>query len=155
MPLNIDWQQILLHLFNFSLLSLGLYILLYKPVKNFMDARTAYYEGLEKETEVRLANAKVLEEAKQKELDNVHAEMDKVREKILKESQEQAKQNIESSKEQGKHIIEQAKQNANKEHEAIINDAKKEIRQMAITATEKIVAKDQDIFDEFIEATND
>ena len=155
MPLNIDWQQILLHLFNFSLLSLGLYILLYKPVKNFMDARTAYYEGLEKETEVRLANAKVLEEAKQKELDNVHAEMDKVREKILKESQEQAKQNIESSKEQGKHIIEQAKQNANKEHEAIINDAKKEIRQMAITATEKIVAKNQDIFDEFIEATND
>lgn len=155
MPLNIDWQQILLHLFNFSLLSLGLYILLYKPVKNFMDARTAYYEGLEKETEVRLANAKELEEAKQKELDNVHAEMDEVREKILKESQEQAKQNIESSKEQGKHIIEQAKQNANKEHEAIINDAKKEIRQMAITATEKIVAKDQDIFDEFIEATND
>ena len=155
MPLNIDWQQILLHLFNFSLLSLGLYILLYKPVKNFMDARTAYYEGLEKETEVRLANAKELEEEKQKELDNVHAEMDEVREKILKESQEQAKQNIESSKEQGKHIIEQAKQNANKEHEAIINDAKKEIRQMAITATEKIVAKDQDIFDEFIEATND
>lgn len=36
-PLNIDWQQILLHLFNFSILVGGLYLLLFKPVKNFMD----------------------------------------------------------------------------------------------------------------------
>ena len=30
-PLNIDWQQILLHLFNFTILFGALYILLYKP----------------------------------------------------------------------------------------------------------------------------
>ena len=39
MPLNIDWQQILLHLLNFVILAGGLYFLLYKPVKNFMLAR--------------------------------------------------------------------------------------------------------------------
>lgn len=33
-PLNIDWQQILLHLFNFAILVGGLYLLLYNPVKN-------------------------------------------------------------------------------------------------------------------------
>ena len=42
-PLNIDWQQILLHLLNFSVLTLGLYLLLYKPVKNFMEERAEYY----------------------------------------------------------------------------------------------------------------
>ena len=31
-PLNIDWQQILLHLLNFVILAGGLYLLLYKPV---------------------------------------------------------------------------------------------------------------------------
>ena len=41
-PLNIDWQQILLHLFNFLILFGGLYLLLYRPVKAFMDKRTAY-----------------------------------------------------------------------------------------------------------------
>ena len=33
-PLNIDWQQILLHFFNFSILVGGLYLLLFKPVKD-------------------------------------------------------------------------------------------------------------------------
>ena len=38
-PLNINWQQILLHLFNFIILAGGLYILLYKPVKNFIQLK--------------------------------------------------------------------------------------------------------------------
>ena len=40
-PLNIDWQQILLHVLNFVILFGGLYFLLYKPVKNFMAKREA------------------------------------------------------------------------------------------------------------------
>ena len=36
-PLNIDWQQILLHLLNFVILAGGLYLLLYQPVKAFME----------------------------------------------------------------------------------------------------------------------
>ena len=35
-PLNINLQQILLHLFNFAILGFGLYFLLYKPVKDLM-----------------------------------------------------------------------------------------------------------------------
>ena len=42
-PLNIDWQQILLHLLNFVILAGGLYLLLYQPVKAFMEKRQAYY----------------------------------------------------------------------------------------------------------------
>ena len=41
-PLNIDWQQILLHVLNFVILFGGLYFLLYKPVKNFMAKREAH-----------------------------------------------------------------------------------------------------------------
>ena len=43
-PLNIDWQQILLHLLNFVILAGGLYLLLYKPVKTFMEKRQLYYQ---------------------------------------------------------------------------------------------------------------
>ena len=39
-PLNIDWQQILLHLFNFAILVGGLYLLLYNPVKTVRRRRT-------------------------------------------------------------------------------------------------------------------
>ncbi len=47
LPLNIDWQQIMLHLFNFVILAGGLYILLYKPVKDFMEKRIKYYHDMD------------------------------------------------------------------------------------------------------------
>ena len=39
LPLNIDFQQILLHLLNFVILAGGLYLLLYKPVNKFIKKR--------------------------------------------------------------------------------------------------------------------
>ena len=54
-PLNIDWQQILLHLFNFTILFGALYILLYKPVKNFMDGREAHYADMDSKATQALA----------------------------------------------------------------------------------------------------
>ena len=44
-PLNIDWQQILLHMFNLIILTGGLYFLLYQPVTAFMKKRQEYYAG--------------------------------------------------------------------------------------------------------------
>ena len=57
MPLNIDWQQILLHLLNFLILAVGLYLLLYKPVKAFMKKREDSYAEREKKTEEALRDA--------------------------------------------------------------------------------------------------
>ena len=46
-PLNIDWQQIILHLLNFAILAGGLYFLLYHPVRKFMDQREEHYRQME------------------------------------------------------------------------------------------------------------
>ena len=51
MPLNIDWQQILLHLLNFVILFAGLWLLLYKPVRKFMQNRREHYEKTDAEAE--------------------------------------------------------------------------------------------------------
>lgn len=63
LPLNIDWQQIFLHLFNFVILAVGLYLLLYQPVKKFMDERDAYYKRLDAQAQEKLAEASRLLEA--------------------------------------------------------------------------------------------
>ena len=60
MPLNIDPQQILLHLFNMVLLFGILYILLYKPVHDFMDKREEEYRQRDKSTKDALADAERL-----------------------------------------------------------------------------------------------
>ena len=51
MPLNINFQQILLHMFNFVILAFGLYMLLYKPVVAFMKKREDHFADLEKQAQ--------------------------------------------------------------------------------------------------------
>ena len=46
-PLNIDFQQVLLHFLNVAILFLILYFLIYKPVKNFMDKRRKEYQDMD------------------------------------------------------------------------------------------------------------
>ncbi|MBR4439107.1 MAG: hypothetical protein IKS88_00720, partial [Clostridia bacterium] len=57
LPLNIDLQQILLHMLNFVILFGGLYFILYKPVKKFMDSRASRYAEKEAEAERKLRDA--------------------------------------------------------------------------------------------------
>ena len=73
LPLNIDFQQIFLHLFNFAILAFGLYILLYKPVKDFLEKRQEHYEAMNAEAEAALEKAK---ESMKKLGDDIKASMD-------------------------------------------------------------------------------
>ena len=57
MPLNIDWQQILLHWMNLVILTGGLYFLLYNPVKQFMAKREEHYKDLERQAQDKLDQA--------------------------------------------------------------------------------------------------
>ena len=57
MPLNIDWQQILLHLLNFVILFAILYLLLYRPVKRFMGRRAEHYKKMDEEANANLAES--------------------------------------------------------------------------------------------------
>ena len=67
-PLNIDWQQIILHLLNFAILAGGLYFLLYHPVRKFMDQREEHYRQMENEAQQRLDQAKATQEEYRQQL---------------------------------------------------------------------------------------
>ena len=82
-PLNIDWQQILLHLFNFLILFGGLYLLLYRPVKAFMDKRTAYYADMDAEAKRKLADAERQEKQYRDHLANVENEADALKKQAM------------------------------------------------------------------------
>ena len=73
-PLNIDWQQILLHLLNFVILSGGLYLLLYKPVKAFMEKRQQYYQEQDAKAAKTLADAEKTAAEVRQQLKNADAD---------------------------------------------------------------------------------
>ena len=114
-PLNIDWQQILLHLFNFTILFGALYILLYKPVKDFMEGREAHYADMDSKAEQALAdaeNSKASYEKKEKEFDEeVRAEKNR----LSKEIEAERERRLAAARGEAEKIISDARGEAERE----------------------------------------
>lgn len=143
-PLNIDWQQIFLHLFNFVILAGGLYILLYKPVKDFMDKRTKYYEDMEAEANNRLEKAKETEELYQAKMLEVEAEINTKRIETTEKAENEADEIISIAKKQAEKVVSDAREYAEKERQKILDSTKQEIVELAVLATEKLMQQAQE-----------
>lgn len=151
LPLNIDIQQILLHMFNFVLLVAGLYFILYKPVKDFMDQRVAYYEKLDKEALGKQEAAVGLQADYEKRLAQVEQEILDKKVEAAKELESFKAQETKHAKELADKILEKARIEAEKEKEKALLSAQKELADMAAKATEKMVyASVLDAFDGFL-----
>ena len=155
-PLNIDLQQILLHLLNFSVLSLGLYLLLYRPVQDFMQKRADYYLGLKKQAEDQLKQAEELKQTYEKRLESVEAEAKQTREKALREANQAVDALLQSAQQQASRIISEAQKAAQREREKVLEEAQKEITSMVLEATEKILAQSasDNTLDQFLYSVN-
>ena len=89
MPLNIDWQQILLHLLNFLILFAGLYFILYKPVKKFMKKRADGYAEQESRTKEALEDAERSRDAYSAKLAEADAEIAALKKQAEADAEEQ------------------------------------------------------------------
>lgn len=138
-PLNIDWQQILLHLLNFAILAVGLYLLLYKPIKNFMEKRTAYYKQMDEEAKEKLTSADSLEAARQTQLSEIDVEISRKKAAAAKEAEEQAAAELQTAREQAEKILSDARTSASAEKERIVSSAGREIAELAAAAADKLM----------------
>lgn len=154
LPLNIDWQQIFLHLFNFVILATGLYLLLYKPVKDFMDKRAEYYRSMDEEAKTKLSEAESMKEEYENRLKQVDSEISK-REAVAVETMRQNKEKeIQQAKKEAEKIVLEAKKEAEREHDRIVDDAQKEVADMVTIATEKLLLQSTaaEAFEQFLDA---
>lgn len=153
MPLNIDWQQILLHLFNFAILFFALYFILYKPVRDFMDKREQMYIDRETDSNKKLEDANKAKAEYEQLLQN--AESDAANYK--KSAEQQAAADAEAIREQARadaeQIIEKARATAELERNEILKSTRREIAKTAAMMAEKIVSdSDTAAYDRFIES---
>ncbi len=151
-PLNIDWQQILLHLFNFLILAGGLYLLLYKPVKRFMDKRAAYYKNMDDAAKEKMAAAERTEKQYADRLAGAKAEIGQMKKKALEEAEQTAQSYLAEAKEQKRKIIDNAKKEAQSEKEKIMQEANAEIEGMVSAAIDKmLVSAGENSLDNFLD----
>ena len=151
-PLNIDWQQILLHLFNFVILFAILYFLLYNPVMKFTSEREAYYKDMDDKAKAELKNAEDLKCEYEKKLDMAENEISQMKDKVLKNADMAAQMKIEQSQIEANKLIKDAKAAIELEHKKMVADANNEISDIVTNAVEKIVSERNTIeaYDEFL-----
>ncbi|MEY8387478.1 ATP synthase F0 subunit B [Oscillospiraceae bacterium 38-13] len=147
-PLNVDWQQILLHWMNLAILTGGLYFLLYKPVKQFMEKREAHYRAMEEEAAGKLREAEELKASYQARLEGAEEEIRQARTK----AQAAVQQSVEEQMAQARQIVAKAKEDAASSREQIIRESQRELRELAVAAVKKLTVKDgTDLFDQFLD----
>ena len=153
-PLNIDWQQILLHLFNFAILAGGLYLLLYRPVKQFMEERQAHYEQLHQQAKQDREQALQLKDEYQTRLDQADAQIARRRSEAEEELEQLRLQRTDEARQEAETILNKARENALRERKEILDKASRELVDAAVAAAEQIALKgDGDPYQQFLSLT--
>ena len=151
-PLNIDWQQILLHMFNFVLLFAILYFLLYKPGKKFIAKRAEYYANMDKEAQSKLENAAAAEKAGNERLAQVDAEIAEKRRIAVEQFAADKERYLNAAQAESDRIMNKAKAEAQSIRDEMLRKTNEEIQEIVTAAAEKIVFPDADAaYDRFLE----
>ena len=151
-PLNIDWQQILLHALNFVILVGGLYFLLFSPVKKFMAKREEYCRGMEEKAAQPLAAAEKLKADYAAQLEPAGEEIARRRAEAQRALDASVEQQLSDAKAQAAEIVQDAYKSAGRAREKILADTQKELTELAVEAAKKLVYKnDGDVFDSFLD----
>lgn len=154
MPLNIDWQQILLHLLNFFILAFVLYLLLYKPVKKFMEKRKAYYREMEEKAKTALDDAEKSRREYDEKAKEIKAHGEDLKKRAAEEVEKYRQSEMKAAKEEAEKIITKAKTDGETEKTRIVRGASAEIADIITAATEKIVLESttSDAYEQFLKA---
>lgn len=155
-PLNIDWQQILLHLFNFAILMGGLYFILYKPVKKFMAKREEYYKELDSKANSALEDAEKLKADYAAKLEDAEETIRNQKNEAQRAAKQAAQEQIDEAKAEADKIIANARIQAQRSKDKIIEDSGEEIKSLAMKAAEKlIISSSSDAMDKFLDQTEE
>ncbi len=149
-PLNIDPQQILLHWMNLAILAGGLYFLLYKPVKKFMEEREEHYRSLDEEAAAKLAQAEQVRAEYQAKLDGAEEEIRQARAKAQQSAQQSAQALLDQAQAQAKQLVARAQAEAERARDQALRDSQQELRRLAEEATRRLALR-QDPFDQFLD----
>ncbi|MCI5877315.1 MAG: ATP synthase F0 subunit B [Lachnospiraceae bacterium] len=151
-PLNIDWQQILLHLLNFAILAGGLYLLLYKPVKAFMAKREDWYQAQADEAEKTRQEAEALKAAAQAQTDAAAEEAKAIRAKAREDAQEDVRRLKEDAQAQAEKLLSDARVIAENDRKRVMEETEHQVKELVSAAAEKLVlSSDGAALDQFLE----
>lgn len=161
MPLNIDWQQILLHAFNFIILAAGLTFLLFKPVRKFMQERQEKYRKTAEEHARKQAELSQLDEEKNAKIASMDSELESHRKEFLAQTEARNQHLIDEAETQAQTILTESRKKAEEEKAAFFSGAEREIADMVVNSAAKLLAvnsspeSDSALYDSYLKTASE
>ena len=146
--LGLSLTKFLLHLLNFAILFVCLWLILYKPVMKFIRERQ---ERIDKEKQDAAENLKASEEARQASEERLRAideEIEAKRTSAEREIAESCDQKIREAEARAGEIIADAEEKAAAEAGRVIDSAKEDLKEVAVSLAENIIEKKIDEVDD-------
>ena len=152
----IDWQQILLHLLNFVILFAGLWLLLYKPVRSFMQKRREHYEKMDADAVKKQADAEAAQAAYTQKLAAAEEEIAEKRRAAERETAAYGEEKRRETDELARGVIAAAKEDAERIKAQAEKDARARTAQIVTEAVEKLVLEESasEAFEAFLSAAD-
>lgn len=142
--LGIDWKLLIAQIVNFVILLLLLKKFLYKPFINLMNNRQKkIIDGLEKAKKGEEEFQKI-QELREKELVKVQKEAEKMIIKAKEIGDKKQQEILKEVDEKTKKIVEEARGRIEIEKEKMLKEARQDIANLVVNATEKILKEKVD-----------
>lgn len=140
--LGLEWQSIVLHLFNLVILTVGLYFLLFKPVKRMVKERQAKIKKIEKENTELNDEVKKMKESTEAVLSDAKKEAAVIHENAVKVANQKADDIVSSARKEAKSLIERTEQEMEEEHRKLQKDIERQITDVSLAVAEKILSRE-------------
>lgn len=140
--MGITWQGIVLHLINLVILAVGLYFLLFKPVKKMIRERQEKVKKIEKENAELNEEVKELKSSSEKVLSEAKKEAAVIHENAVKVAKQKADDIMADAKEKAKALVDRTETEMDEERRMLRSDVEKQIADVSLAVAEKVIGRD-------------
>ncbi len=140
--LGIEWTLLLAQIVNFGILIILLRMFLYQPVLKMLNARKERIAQSMKDAERVSAAAREAEQDKAKVLEQARREAQEIRAQATRDAEKIAQDVRGRAEQEATDIRMKAQADAAKQGELALADANKQIADLAILATEKLLGRE-------------
>jgi F-type H+-transporting ATPase subunit b len=140
--LGVEWGYLISQLVNFGILLFLLNMFLYRPVLNMMQQRRERIAQSMRDAERVSAAAREAEQEKAKVLDAARREAQEIRAQATRDAEKIAQDIRSRAEQEATDIRMKAQADAQAQADAVLADANKQIADLVIAATEKLLGRE-------------
>ncbi len=137
----IEWESIVSHLIALLILTIGLYILLFRPVKRMIQERQEKIKKIEKENADLNAEVKHMKDSTSTVLSEAKKEAAIIHENAVKVANQKADDIVAEARKQAKSLVERTEQELDEERNNLQDDIEKQITDVSLAVAEKILSR--------------